>query len=193
MDYLQEHLDQIYLQEDLKSAAKNFIAKFKNFKGNRKNIKQIKPMLKDVPEQSPDQIASQAKKLKGFDKNYKIAQRKLKGSADTPAGKGISTLYGLVKSLESYENDKKVDNVALSKGMAIIENIFALVFKHPEKIRTTGFDLWILGWLGIFFFSGMGSITVAFTAFVSVGWYIWVTGMILSVLKFFLWNNFIED
>jgi len=176
MDYLQEHLDQIYLQENLKTGVDNFVKQFKSFKG--KSINQIKPLLKSIPDLTPEQVRDKASKQnKGFQKHYVHAQKKLKDSASTEAGDGLATLYATIQSID-------VKDEIVKASLKTIQQIFDLAFKNPHKIFVAGAQIWLVAFLGLLFFTGIGPFTLALTGLLSAGSYIIQVGWILCMIKY---------
>lgn len=178
MDYLQEHLDYIYLEENLKTGVDNFVNKFKSFKG--KNIKDLKPLLNSVPNLTPEQIRDKASKQnKSFQKHYTYAQKKLKDSASTETGDGIATLYATIQSIN-------VKDEIIKGSLKTIQQVFDLAFKNPHKIFVAGAQIWLVAFLGLLVFTGIGPFTLALTGLLSAGSYIIQVGWILCLLKYLL-------
>jgi hypothetical protein len=180
MSRLNEQLKLIQLTEDVKQsvkAAKQIKTDEIKKAVESKNPLKIKKLLRQVPDMSIDDIHDlSSEKVSGFDGYYNHAMSSW-GGKDVEVKKALASLYALFKSLE-----EKVPPQLRKRVKVFSKRLWI----YSEGVTVRGITLSFVLWLISFFFI-QGSITgTLIAAGITVGGYMFIVGLALTIIKWVL-------
>jgi len=180
MTYLQEHLNYIYLREDLIDNTKDIV--------NNKELskipseKQASDVLNNVPILSMIELKKQASTNPKFKKYYNEALKKLGSEGDSFLGDGLAVLYASTRSSIDGAKDPSLRNKLTTK----LDKLFSSVWNNPGKLATKGFKIWVASFLMLFMFWWIPSAREILKGARKVAMIMMMIGIVFATIKFFM-------
>lgn len=182
MLHLQEQLNYIYLQEDLKTSAEEIVGDPNIDTSTKPSTIEVTKLLKKVPNLDLTQIKNQASKNPNFKKYYQIALDKLGDEANNPIGDALAVLYATSKSVIDGSGDSTTKN----KLVKYLDKLFDTLLNHPGRIATKGFKIWIASFLMLFVFWWLPSAKEILKTARQLAYVMIMVGLVFAIIKFFM-------
>lgn len=180
MTYLDEHLNQIYITEDISQVIASMKGKVKNLSGafSMGNLKKAKDIMDTIPDISSDELMT-AIKRKGS--KYYTQASKISRGDKTPLQKAFIGIYASLLAMQDSlpESSKPTLDEALEKLRDWAD-------RNAGNFMAQGFYLTIVMWFIAFFVYSVPIIGSLAATGVVVGMGLFWFGVFLLIIKIFL-------
>jgi hypothetical protein len=179
MYYIDEHLNYIYLREDIENAAEEIISN----DSIPKNKKDVDAFLNNVPILKAEEIKKEFnKKSTTFNKHFKEGMEKMGEQASREkTGEGLILLYAAAKSSADAVKDTSKRN----KLYKIIDKVFNSVWNKPGRLFRKGAGIWLSSFILLFLFWWLPPMRTIAKVSGKAGLLMMMIGLVLSITKLF--------